>query len=160
MARRARRIVPALSPVGPQPCLWRFRCDIAVPMILLTLIFVRTTLEQMARRDTTSVCFAAWALLLLPALCTGGAVGHACECGDADSCCHETDCPSDPCSQVTAVRAQRSSELVLTGPTPVTCSLLCVILPQSFSVETTDRAFEVLAQPTLPYPPSDVPLLI
>lgn len=129
-------------------------------MIGLTMVFFGATLKQMARRDTTGVFFAAWALLVLPALCTGGAVGHSCDCSVASSCPHETDCPSDPCSQLTLVRAQRGNEVVLAGPTPVAYPSLCVILPQPFSAESADRVFEATAQPTLPYPPSDVPLLI
>ncbi len=47
-----------------------------------------------------------WALLLGPALCLGGLLEHACDCGEDIQCQHEESCADDPCASVTRPRDQ------------------------------------------------------
>ena len=63
-----------------------------------------SVLLVMARLFTS--LFLIWALLLGPALCVGGLLEHACECGSEISveCQHEDSCPDDPCAPL--VRAE------------------------------------------------------
>lgn len=43
----------------------------------------------------------AWAFLLIPSLCAGGALLHECsDCAPGAACNHESDCREDPCSPV------------------------------------------------------------
>lgn len=52
-----------------------------------------------------------WALVLGPALCAGGLMEHACDCGHESDveCEHEDSCPDDPCA--TAVRTEEQDAL-------------------------------------------------
>lgn len=86
-------------------------------------------------RTTVSIFVTLWSLVLLPGLCVGGVIGHACEClaeankqteapchhsalndsgpNDTDchhqaDCHHESDCADDPCTQLAAATRQRS----------------------------------------------------
>jgi hypothetical protein len=43
---------------------------------------------------------AVWTLLCVPALCMGGLLTHACECGASLECGHEDACATDPCSEL------------------------------------------------------------
>lgn len=60
---------------------------------------------------------AGWALIGMPALCTGGILAHPCACPhsqdsdhpEREGCGHETDCESDPCGTV-VVRPQKAQD--------------------------------------------------
>ena len=43
---------------------------------------------------------AVWAVIGAPALCSVGAVAHACACEEEPACDHECDCDADPCSEL------------------------------------------------------------
>lgn len=47
-----------------------------------------------------STAIGCWALVAMPALCTGGVLLHPCDCGHADECRHESECATDPCGTV------------------------------------------------------------
>jgi len=102
-------------------------------------------------------------VLLLPAICAGGWLLHACDCGPAGECEHEIGCSSDPCEVgVAKTAASESIEFkpvecltptFVTGPQATTSSWIQL-----------DAEFRhVLSDPVsngLPRPQSDSPLLI
>lgn len=47
---------------------------------------------------TSIIAVACWTLLLVPVLCMGGVLIHACACTSEESCTHEDHCESDPCA--------------------------------------------------------------
>lgn len=59
-------------------------------------------------RSLVSTAVASWALVALPALCTGGVLLHLCDCPhsegsshqDDEGCGHESECATDPCGTV------------------------------------------------------------
>lgn len=53
---------------------------------------------KMSKR-TTIILVSFWSLVLLPALCDGGALAHACGC-ETPACDFECGCGPDPCEQV------------------------------------------------------------
>jgi len=120
-----------------------------------------------AKLAATIIC--AWTLQGLPLLCGAGLVSHSCEpdCGcthvhdgEPAGCGHEQDCPDDPCSglSVGGERTVRSNESIfLIAP-----YFACVGVSAELAELVTHVAIPRKAQesPNLPFPPSDVPLLI
>lgn len=47
---------------------------------------------------STVVVLALWTLFLVPILCLGGMLIHACACSTEESCAHEDHCATDPCA--------------------------------------------------------------
>ena len=114
----------------------------------------------------------------VPVLCVAGVVTHACECfsealqpcetdcnhetdhGHETRCGHESECPDDPCS-IRAVRPHYRSDDVVglshaapaAGFNPATVKHLLV--ESDFTSGSEFRGAK-----KLPYPPSDLPLLI
>ena len=39
--------------------------------------------------------------VVVPVLCVGGLLQHACECANETACSHESNCDGDPCSRYT-----------------------------------------------------------
>lgn len=119
---------------------------------------------------TISVAVASF--LAVPALCVGGVITHACECdsgcpctGEADcgheaGCGHEGGCPDDPCS-IGVLRPERHGNDIVTPSHPAAST---AIIPaaerQSWAKSVCARVFELPCAGTLPFPPSDHPLLI
>ena len=99
--------------------------------------------------------------MLLPTLCAGGLIAHACDCARDAVCQHEAGCDVDPCSELSAATVKRSdrSEVALMH------SVVEFRLPTSaYEGDPFGHALHAL-HPTgerlhLPFAPSDVPLLI
>ena len=116
----------------------------------------------MARPLTT--LFLIWALLLGPALCAGGLLEHACDCGsgvDAE-CGHEDSCPDDPC--VSLVRAEDQDTLASSG---FEGQPQVLVTAPNWAAELALGRWAWPERPpappdrsNLPYAPSDRPLLI
>lgn len=119
-----------------------------------------------------AVSVVAASFLGVPALCMGGVITHACDCAsetacncqadcDHDSGCgHESGCSDDPCS-IQVVRTDRQ------GPEVVTVSSHAIPATFVHSIDTQPSPQTVCAcvrerfgGDTLPFPPSDLPLLI
>jgi hypothetical protein len=106
-------------------------------------------------------CLLALALFLAPALCGGGMLEHACECGNDVQCHHEEACPDDPCSAFTR-----------SGEQDAEASLTCGAFTQPAASTPWDSELESArnrwssppAPPpdrsSLPYAQSDRPLRI
>lgn len=105
---------------------------------------------------------AALAVLVLgPALCFGGVIEHACDCGNSgveESCEHEATCSDDPCSTLALAPDQdqvgKALQLALHEP-----ASLVARAPAALAT----RVPEPRAPPlrcNLPYAQSDRPLLI
>jgi len=103
---------------------------------------------------------ALWALLVLPTLCTAGMIGHACDCGVASQCEHESDCSDDPCNQLTARRSQQNSDLAKTVPLVESYTSSADSVPHKSSLDVRECFSERISRKNLPYPPCDLPLLI
>ncbi len=111
--------------------------------------------------DRTVILVAAlWALVVAPALCTGGVLHHECDCGTAIGCEHEDDCANDPCATATVRGERRPSDLGIESYPALSWSpavLACL--------EAGDRGFgvrglDVPLSINLPYAASDRPLLM
>jgi hypothetical protein len=101
------------------------------------------------------ILLALWTLLVAPATCGGGLLGHACADDGRDFCNHENDCPSDPCNvahDVTAV-----------AKTVVKADLtICVPAPTSDTAEQRTGDRPASADPSLrrlPLPADALPLI-
>lgn len=128
---------------------------------------------------TTSIAVTLWSLVLLPVLCVGGAIGHACECladaashtralddhdtdshGDTD-CHHESDCDDDPCAQIASATRQRGEASM----SAVFDSALIIGMISIGGENATDFIRLGFSPPNdlsacLPLAPSDIPLLV
>lgn len=101
----------------------------------------------MSRFRFINLLTAVWALVAVPALCTGGILTHPCECEPASPChdshhdeeekdsgCgHESSCSIDPCKFVSLRSNERHDELqfsivlqVATSPVLETCELFLI----------------------------------
>lgn len=116
----------------------------------------------------SAILFSIWALVLLPALCMGGLIGHACDCASdghsqlADSDCgHEEACDDDPCGQLSAATRQRTLafEVVL-----VHCVAQDERAGSPWSCDASGCSSQeyspILQEVRRPYAPSDIPLLV
>jgi len=108
----------------------------------------------------------------VPALCMGGVITHACDCAsetacnchadcDHDSGCgHESGCSDDPCT-IQVVRTDRQSDKTGTVSSPAVSTTILFISDTQPSLQTTRTgARERFGGNALPFPPSDLPLLI
>ena len=126
-------------------------------------------------RVKVKVLMIAW-VSAVPALCMGGVIVHACDCPtDAcddsanesarmpeqkDGCGHESACSNDPCAIWRAGRAESTTHLEMDfflAPIPVGDPDL-----EAGGLAPAPRALiaETPSMTHLPYPPSDLPLLI
>ena len=110
--------------------------------------------------------------LVVPALCMGGVIKHACECasetaraceteGEHESGCgHEGGCLDDPCS-VRVVRPERQSDDVVTVSQPeVSTTIILTTVCQPSTRMVRAGTHEWTGGRKLPFPSSDLPLLI
>jgi hypothetical protein len=116
-------------------------------------------------RRTVAILLAIVVLVLLPALCLGGLLEHACGC-DAGACGHEGDCASDPCADTIARGGELDNVLGLPAPEQigsVTPVAVASALAFGAAVGGPRRWDEVNGSPPvsrLPFHASDVPLRI
>jgi hypothetical protein len=108
-------------------------------------------------RSAAAIVLSIWVCVAAPALCTGVVIIHPCACDDCCGCEHESTCGDDPCS-IVATRNESSSQLqpqlVLVRPLPDHAADVW-----SPALRVADAPFTLLLM-GMPYPPSDVPLLI
>jgi hypothetical protein len=113
------------------------------------------------RKFGPAILLSIWALVALPALCTGGFVAHACDCASEALCEHEVGCEDDPCSNLSAITGQRSdgSDML---PLPMTEELSWPATTELLgSLEQTGvLLYRYGERPCLPFAPSDIPRLI
>jgi len=130
-------------------------------------------------RDYLALVLVVGALVAVPALCVGGLIEHPCDCepchdrgapgpgrdggheDDGGGCGHEDTCVNDPCTSLVA-RQDRSDETIDDWPP---CACFSIELFGLIRDSLNDRALGRDGRPTgcspnLPYPPSDLPLLI
>ena len=125
-----------------------------------------------------TILAAVWALAFVPTLCMGGLLPHGCDRAAASGCehesnlshesepshetdcSHESDCSADPCAQIAVCKNLRSNDYEIVFLTLAACDA-------SFSAGLTNRfpdsPQKVSVPPlriNLPFPVSDVPLLI
>lgn len=116
----------------------------------------------------------AGALFAAPSLCAAGLITHACDwdCGPTSGqhnpderghgCGHESDCASDPCSLILMRTESQSNTLNVSLPLQVfalpSCCEACT--SHSACIASLLGGERAGRYPRLPFPPSDVPLLI
>lgn len=111
-------------------------------------------------------------LLLVPALCVGGVLIHACDCmvetcclpdtgtHDQSGCGHESGCCDDPCD-MRVVRTEHRIEQMVAAPRPMVCSLMCMDAGKQLLVWAKRLDLQESRRTNCqPYPSSDLPLLI
>lgn len=123
-------------------------------------------------RQVVTIVAALNSLLIVPALCVGGMITHACDCveetccpaecdcDDRSGCGHESGCADDPCS-VLVVRPQRQSDNVVAVASPVVVTTIFHIAVTQASAQAVRAGLrERPGGKMLPLPPGDLPLLI
>lgn len=124
----------------------------------------------MARILTISVAVASF--LVVPALCVGGVIMHACDCvkgtccpperdcNGRSGCGHESGCSDDPCS-VRVVRPERQNAVALTVFHPAVSTAIILVTVTQPSVQTERAGTQEWPDgKKLPFRPNDLPLLI
>lgn len=99
-----------------------------------------------------------WVLLLGPALCVSGVMLHPCDCPAGAICAHESECSLDPCEDAVLRDATSVRTGLILAPIadlPTVSSTRPVT-----TVERTQKFREIPDRIRLPYPPTDLPLLI
>ncbi|UCC30248.1 MAG: hypothetical protein JSU86_18865 [Phycisphaerales bacterium] len=132
----------------------------------------RSSVTYYVMSRTTLSGFVAASVLFAPSLCVAGLVTHECDCaqrhgcehesdcGHDHGCRHESDCPDDPCA-VVAVRAERQRDDIRASVQM--CVVCCMVHPVTTHCVRSAIQTKFLESPfavNLPYPTSDVPLLI
>lgn len=115
----------------------------------------------MARLTTTLLLLCA--LILGPALCLGGLLEHACECGSAASvaCEHEQECPDDPCASVVRVEEHDAQANFKFAGLQVLVAVLALDAElASESRPSPSKPPQLPGRSNLPYAQSDRPQLI
>lgn len=124
----------------------------------------------MVRVLTISVGVASF--LVVPPLCMGGVITHACESVSESACTHETGhehesgcgheggCPDDPCS-VRFVRPEHYGDDVAAVAQPaISTTIILTTVNQPPAQMVLAGTHELPGGKKLPFPPSDLPLLI
>lgn len=101
-----------------------------------------------------------WATLVAPALCVAEIITHSCSCGDETGCGHEEDCLDDPCRSTLNIWNGPRSALDLSLPRVPNVSWFTA---GEDALRSDSRGFREVEPPrfaSLPFPTSDIPLLI
>ncbi|MEE8170201.1 MAG: hypothetical protein V3T70_06605 [Phycisphaerae bacterium] len=111
-------------------------------------------------KKLTSCLLVCWAMLGVPSLCLSGELAHACEHDSAPmECQHEQTCAGDPCEDV-VIRGARTGELELAAAAVMVSAHNVVPPPAREGVASLALSIESPPGVNLPFPTSDVPLLI
>lgn len=128
-------------------------------------------------RPIAKILMVFW-VAVVPALCMGGAIVHPCDptagaCMDlagrtdcpqdpSDGCGHEDSCSTDPCGSFKAVKASGGSDVepALSIAWPHIGDAALSSMTQAERVKASTSASESPPDAHLPFPPSDLPLLI
>ena len=117
-------------------------------------------MNRMSRHITILTAF--WALLIVPMFCLSGILLHDCECGAEEQCGHEEDCSADPCKIVIAASRDAAGDLadavVLRLPAGDNMTAMVGPLARRHLLDT--YPIEIHRKSNLPFPSSDIPLLV
>jgi hypothetical protein len=107
-----------------------------------------------------------------PRLCATGILTHPCDCaettgsrpgcdGEPDAACpHEADCADDPCSPLVAKPTRKETKSAAPASAPmVSADMLSDEYGRLAGADRNRRSVS-LTSGNLPYPPSDLPLLL
>lgn len=110
-----------------------------------------------------TITAALW-IFLAPLLCVGGVLDHHCDCDDEIACGHEDECAADPCRAFIAARlGSRSTQLLAQDSFPAPALAAARQATPVIHVKMPLRrwAYDPLSDVCrLPYPQSDMPLLL
>ncbi len=112
-------------------------------------------------REISSILVVVLSVLVVPALCMGGVLLHPCDCCHEDDCGHEEACASDPCSEWVVRHDDFAPGFTKTRPAPA--GQACADptrIPNEDAFRVERRLPAVPSRPMLPFPASDLPLLI
>ena len=110
--------------------------------------------------------------LILPALCVGGLITHPCDradmpransepgCEHESDCHHDSTCPDDPCSNVVTRSNRRGVDGNPTLQSPAPCVTSGTIPVQGACLAFQCEGLATTHLKNLPFPHSDIPLLI
>lgn len=121
-----------------------------------------------------SVAIVLWVFVwhIVPALCVLGVVAHPCDCGETadcesghdcgpgDPCRHEANCADDPCSTFVIRPEREDNDPTARAQAP---TALADFRSDGFDRPTLAHPHSSAVSPLprkLPYPPSDLPLLL
>ena len=105
----------------------------------------------------------------MPWLCVAGVLHHPCDHEPEsdhhheDPCSHEQSCPQDPCSMVAVVRWDRpvgDSDGEPIHPDQAIPVFIALLWAESQTLQPSANHLRLALLRPLPFPPSDVPLLI
>lgn len=112
-------------------------------------------------REISSVLVVVLSVMVVPALCMGGVLLHPCDCCHEDDCGHEDACASDPCSEWVVRHDDFTHGFTETQPAPAGQANAD---PARISYDDAFRGERRIPvappRPMLPFPASDLPLLI
>jgi hypothetical protein len=121
-----------------------------------------------------AILLVAWSLCVAPSLCVAGVLEHPCEdgaasdcehgttthCEDKGTCPHAESCPHDPCSALVVTTGVAQ----LRGPERAPHEAQAAESPEAASASSTGRSplrhLRPIRLKTLPFPSSDIPLLL
>ena len=110
-------------------------------------------------RQLAAIVVTVFVMCVMPGLCAGGVLHHSCECSEPTDCGHgcgerEDGCSDDPWSPITTGRNLTVAPEVVasSGPAPAHAPAAAPRFPGVFVLLRHVQK--------LPFPPSDVPLLI
>ena len=128
--------------------------NIAVPQRLVDGQKPGSRIALMGRR-ISCILVVVLSVLVVPALCMGGVLLHPCECCHEDECGHEDACASDPCPEWVVRNDDFTHDVTEDQPSAAPAQILndeaCFIERRLSAAQT---------RPVLPFPASDIPLLI
>ena len=98
----------------------------------------------------------------MPMLCLSGVLLHHCECGSEAQCGHEEDCSTDPCKIVIAASKNQAGSFagVVVSCLPVAGSMTAMVEPLAGRALLSTGPIQIQKKPNLPFPSSDIPLLV
>jgi hypothetical protein len=111
-------------------------------------------------RTTLTLLVATWALLVLPSLCHGGWVNDSSDCPESVLCTHARVRDADWCTRIyTAPEPSQSDEVAHTG-IDLDRHIRTALTEPSGEVRDGSESDRGNRSTRLPFPPSDLPLLI
>ena len=119
-----------------------------------------------------SISVAVGSFVILPALCVGGLITHACDfadmpgcnsepgCEHESDCHHESTCSDDPCDNMVTRSNRPGVDGNPTSQSPTPCVTSDTIPAQGACLTFQCKDLTTTYLKNLPFPHSDIPLLI